>query len=134
MYFKNFWFCYVKTKAMYFFIWWYICYSGIFTVVVYLLYPFGMGLPFLVVLLCGGQSNVLFYAVIYSRWWYIRCGGVFAACIWDGASLPYCGAAWGLSVRPCSSIFSWVPWSLCCLQWNRWKLPIRKINSLFTYG
>ena len=107
MYFKNFWFCYVKTKAMYFFIWWYICYSGIFTVVVYLLHPFGMGLPFLVVLLCGGQSNVLFYAVIYSRWWYIRCGGVFAACIWDGASLPYCGAAWGLSVRPCSSMFSW---------------------------
>ena len=77
--------------------------------VVYLLRPFGMGLPFLVVLLCGGQSSVLFYVVVYLPWWCIRCGGVFAACIWDGVSLPCCGAAWGPSIRPCSSIFSWVP-------------------------
>ena len=92
---------------MYFFIWWYICYGGIFTVVVYLLHPFEMVLPFLVVLLCEGQSDVLFCAVIYLPWWFIRCGGVFAACIWDGTSLPCCGAAWGLLVRPCSSMFSW---------------------------
>ena len=112
----------ITVKAIYL-LWWYIYCGGVFTASIWdgVALPCGSAMwgPKRCIILCCD----IFAVVIYSLWWCICCmhlGWDFPSLLWrcvgavGSPLLVYVfvgGAAWGLSVRPCSSIFSWVPWS-----------------------
>lgn len=70
----------------------------------------------------------MFYMVIYLLWWYIYCGGVFTASIWDGIALPCGSAMWGPKqcIVLCCGVFAVVVyslwWCICCMYLG-WGFP-----------